>query len=217
MSETDCPAFKTIYSKFFNSEEQEDLEQADKSSLDFISKILNAFALNYNENVLKSQNSDVIKGSLYNLDNYLCQKYVDSRLMIKNNDITLFYELAEDFYSNKDNFDFNNQGLYLFSAFLSNDRIESFSSEFNDDFYGSNIFAEMVNYFDNLKLYLENNYSNNINKGLIISFANRIIEVGNDIIKLNNCLDKLSNSKIDLIKDGLIGVKNTYISEILNG
>ena len=42
-------AFKTIYSKFFNNEEQEDLVQADKDSLAFISKILNAFALNYSE------------------------------------------------------------------------------------------------------------------------------------------------------------------------
>ena len=42
-------AFKTIYSKFFNAEESDELEQADGESLEFISKILKAFANNYAE------------------------------------------------------------------------------------------------------------------------------------------------------------------------
>lgn len=42
-------AFKTIYSKFFNAEESYELEQADKEGLEFTSKILKAFAENYNE------------------------------------------------------------------------------------------------------------------------------------------------------------------------
>lgn len=42
-------AFKTIYSKFFNADESEEFEQADNEGLEFTSKILKAFAANYNE------------------------------------------------------------------------------------------------------------------------------------------------------------------------
>lgn len=43
-------AFKTIYSKFFNKSEDEDvLENADKKGLEFTSKILTQFASNFNE------------------------------------------------------------------------------------------------------------------------------------------------------------------------
>lgn len=63
-------AFKTIYSKFFNAEECEELEGADKDSLEFISKILKSFAENYDEiNDIISQN---LKGytiqRLYKID-----------------------------------------------------------------------------------------------------------------------------------------------------
>lgn len=42
-------AFKTIYSKFFNAEENLDIENADKEGLEFTSKILKAFAENYSQ------------------------------------------------------------------------------------------------------------------------------------------------------------------------
>ena len=42
-------AFKTIYSKFFNAEDNEDLENADNEGLEFTSKILKSFAANYTE------------------------------------------------------------------------------------------------------------------------------------------------------------------------
>lgn len=42
-------AFKTIYSKFFNNDSETDIENADKDGLEFVSKILKAFASNYNE------------------------------------------------------------------------------------------------------------------------------------------------------------------------
>lgn len=42
-------AFKTIYSKFFNAEEDLDLESADSEGLEFTSKILKSFASNYQE------------------------------------------------------------------------------------------------------------------------------------------------------------------------
>lgn len=42
-------AFKTIYSKFFNAEQDFELETADKDSLEFISDILKNFAANYTE------------------------------------------------------------------------------------------------------------------------------------------------------------------------
>lgn len=42
-------AFKTIYSKFFNQQEDDILETADKDGLEFVGKILNHFAKNYNE------------------------------------------------------------------------------------------------------------------------------------------------------------------------
>ncbi|MBR4998406.1 MAG: transcription antitermination factor NusB [Clostridia bacterium] len=63
-------AFKTIYSKFFNVDDAEDLNIEDKDSLEFISKILKSFAQNYNEiNEIISQN---LKGytiqRLYKID-----------------------------------------------------------------------------------------------------------------------------------------------------
>lgn len=42
-------AFKTIYSKFFNAEQDFDIEKADKDSLEFISEILKNFASHYTE------------------------------------------------------------------------------------------------------------------------------------------------------------------------
>ena len=42
-------AFKTIYSKFFNAEENDDLDSADSDGLEFTSKILKSFAENYDE------------------------------------------------------------------------------------------------------------------------------------------------------------------------
>ncbi len=42
-------AFKTIYSKFFNSEEEIDLMEHDHEGLEFTSKILKSFAANYDE------------------------------------------------------------------------------------------------------------------------------------------------------------------------
>lgn len=42
-------AFKTIYSKFFNNDSETDIENADKDGLEFVSKILKAFASNYSE------------------------------------------------------------------------------------------------------------------------------------------------------------------------
>jgi len=42
-------AFKTIYSKFFNTDDSDELELTDREAMEFISKILKAFAKNYEE------------------------------------------------------------------------------------------------------------------------------------------------------------------------
>ena len=42
-------AFKTIYSKFFNPEVENDFEGAESEGLEFTTKILKSFAENYNE------------------------------------------------------------------------------------------------------------------------------------------------------------------------
>ena len=42
-------AFKTIYSKFFNADDSDELECADVDSMNFITKILKSFAQNYEE------------------------------------------------------------------------------------------------------------------------------------------------------------------------
>ena len=42
-------AFKTIYSRFFNAEDNDELESADAGSMEFITKILKSFADNYQE------------------------------------------------------------------------------------------------------------------------------------------------------------------------
>ena len=42
-------AFKTVYSKFFNAEQDFEIENADKDSLQFISEILSNFATHYTE------------------------------------------------------------------------------------------------------------------------------------------------------------------------
>lgn len=42
-------AFKIIYSKFFNAETGDELENADREGLEFTSKILKAFASHYQE------------------------------------------------------------------------------------------------------------------------------------------------------------------------
>lgn len=63
-------AFKTIYSKFFNFDENDEFDNADKEGLEFTSKILQSFASNYNEiNKIISEN---LKGytveRLYKID-----------------------------------------------------------------------------------------------------------------------------------------------------
>lgn len=42
-------AFKTIYSKFFNADAEDEIEKADSEGLEFTTKILKAFAENYTE------------------------------------------------------------------------------------------------------------------------------------------------------------------------
>lgn len=42
-------AFKTIYSKFFNTDDNDELDITDREGLDFITKILKSFAQNYEE------------------------------------------------------------------------------------------------------------------------------------------------------------------------
>ena len=42
-------AFKTIYSKFFNAEETDELENVDGEGLEFTTKILKSFAKNYDQ------------------------------------------------------------------------------------------------------------------------------------------------------------------------
>ena len=42
-------AFKTIYSKFFNADDSDELECSDVDSMNFITKILKSFAQNYDE------------------------------------------------------------------------------------------------------------------------------------------------------------------------
>ena len=42
-------AFKTIYSKFFNTEDNDELELTDTEGMEFITKILKSFAQNYEE------------------------------------------------------------------------------------------------------------------------------------------------------------------------
>lgn len=42
-------AFKTIYSKFFNDDAEDEIEKADSEGLEFTTKILKAFAENYTE------------------------------------------------------------------------------------------------------------------------------------------------------------------------
>ena len=42
-------AFKTIYSKFFNTDDNDKMELTDREAMEFITKILKAFAQNYEE------------------------------------------------------------------------------------------------------------------------------------------------------------------------
>ena len=66
MKRSDCRelAFKTIYSKFFNSDAEVDLTDADEKGLEFVTKILNNFAEHYNE--INEKISSNLKG--YTID-----------------------------------------------------------------------------------------------------------------------------------------------------
>lgn len=63
-------AFKTIYSKFFNSEEVEDFEDANKEGLEFTTKILKSFAENYAEiqDIISSHLKGYTIERLYKID-----------------------------------------------------------------------------------------------------------------------------------------------------
>lgn len=63
-------AFKTIYSKFFNAEDNEELEQADGEGLKFVSKILQSFAENYSaiNEVISSHLKGYTIDRLYKID-----------------------------------------------------------------------------------------------------------------------------------------------------
>lgn len=53
-------AFKTIYSKFFNADEDAEIEINDKDSMEFVTKILKTFAQNYED--INSLISSHLKG-----------------------------------------------------------------------------------------------------------------------------------------------------------
>ena len=63
-------AFKTIYSKFFNTEAELELETADVKNLEFTTKILNSFAENYqaiNDKIAKNLKGYTVE-RLYKID-----------------------------------------------------------------------------------------------------------------------------------------------------
>ena len=100
-------AFKTIYSKFFNASENEELELADSEGLEFTSKILKSFAENYNEiNEIISSN---LKGytieRLYKIDLAILVLAVIELKFIKENPkeviINEAVELAKKFSTEK--------------------------------------------------------------------------------------------------------------------
>lgn len=100
-------AFKTIYSKFFNATENDELELADGEGLEFTSKILKSFAANYNEiNEIISSN---LKGytieRLYKIDLAILVLAVIELKFIKENPTEVIIneavELAKKFSTEK--------------------------------------------------------------------------------------------------------------------
>ena len=63
-------AFKTVYSKFFNAEQDFDIDNADKDSLEFISEILSNFASHYTEinDIISSNLKGYTLERLYKVD-----------------------------------------------------------------------------------------------------------------------------------------------------
>lgn len=63
-------AFKTIYSKFFNTDEEDELDLTDRDALDFITKILKSFAQNYEEinNIISKHLKGYTVERLYKID-----------------------------------------------------------------------------------------------------------------------------------------------------
>lgn len=63
-------AFKTIYSKFFNSDEDAEIEINDKDSMEFVTKILKTFAQNYEDinNLISSHLKGYTLSRIYKID-----------------------------------------------------------------------------------------------------------------------------------------------------
>lgn len=100
-------AFKTIYSKFFNAEENDEIEFADKEGLEFTSKILKSFASNYAEinEIISSHLKGYTIDRLYKIDLAIITLAVIELKFIKENPIEVVIneavELAKKYSTEK--------------------------------------------------------------------------------------------------------------------
>lgn len=175
-----------------------------------------SFVENYNKNILGSNNSKLLKASLYNLDNYLKEKYVDAKLKLNNQQVYAVEYSARELYKANSAISFENQGAYLMSNLLEDEVVSIIVHLFKSEIDGKIVFDEMKDYYNNLCNYLDLNKNNNSDDILKITFANRIIKLGNDIITLCNYSSDFS-ANTDEINSKIINLKNSYISGLING
>ena len=176
----------------------------------------NKFVDEYNENVLQSGNSKLLKSTLYNLDNYLKEKYVDAKLNLKNQHLNVFEYASRELFMANHNLSFNKQGAYLFSSLFKDEVLSIMAPMIKGEVDGKIVFDEIISYFNNLNQYLELNKNNTEDDVLKIAFANRIIKVGNDILTLCEYSEDFI-ADISGINNKIINLKNTYISGLING
>lgn len=100
-------AFKTIYSRFFNNEEAETLDNSDIKGLEFTSKILSSFAEHYEEinNIISSNLKGYTIERVYKIDLAILTLAVIELEFIKENPkqviINEAVELAKKFSTEK--------------------------------------------------------------------------------------------------------------------
>lgn len=175
----------------------------------------NQFVDKFNEEVLNSSNSHLIKASLFNLNNYLNEKYLYAQIKLGRKSFDDIFNLAiNDFFTTTSNIDFNNQGVYLLSVLIKNSNKDELSIKLKSEVDGKIVFNELNEYFSELYKYLSSNINSDAKTALKIALANRSIKVGYDILDICEFSSEFTansqeiNSNINKIMEYINGLLN---------
>lgn len=168
---------------------------------------------NLKQNALNSNSNLLIKSSILNEETNLFNHYLSSKIIIGDG---YAFDIALDEFSNYSSSTLENNGIYLFDLFITQNSSALDYNRFEyvyPKYFSNNLRKEINYYFVHLEDLFLNKYNEgnlSINeKAYLIATGNRIITVGNNLKVLNSVLtDGTSNI---LLTDKMNNINNKIV------